>query len=168
MADDKRKLELAQRRNQALQMRIAGVSPTLIAERLGYNSPQAASGDITAALKRAAKVEGLAAEHLLHLELSRLDRMLAALWPKVLKGEVQAAEVCHKIIKTRASLTGVSELNRHGAPDNDMASLLGAMLAQLQQRYQVPDPDLDAIASADVQADVVTGEVLWDDAGGEA
>ncbi|MBB5781714.1 hypothetical protein [Nonomuraea jabiensis] len=65
MADDRRKLELAQRRSQALQMRIAGVSPTLIAERLGYNSPQAASGDVTAALKRAAKVEGLAAEHLL-------------------------------------------------------------------------------------------------------
>ncbi|MFI7132072.1 hypothetical protein ACIBQ1_40790 [Nonomuraea sp. NPDC050153] len=57
MADQKRKLEIAQRRTQALRMRIAGVSPTLIAERLGCNSPQAASGDITAALKRAAKAK---------------------------------------------------------------------------------------------------------------
>ncbi|SEU46566.1 hypothetical protein [Nonomuraea wenchangensis] len=168
MADERRKLELAQRRNQALQMRIAGVSPTLIAERLGYNSPQAAAGDITAALKRAAKAEGLAAEHLLHLEIDRLDRMMAALWPKVLKGEVNAADTCLKIIHKRASLLGLDQINRNGAPDNDMASLLGAMLAQLQQRYQVADPDLDAIAAADVHAEVVTGEVLWDDAGGEA
>ncbi|MEU7855246.1 hypothetical protein [Nonomuraea sp. NPDC049141] len=164
MADDRRKLELAQRRNQALQMRIAGVSPTLIAQRLDYNSPQAASADITAALKRAAKAEGMAAEHLLHLLLSRLDRMLAALWPKVLKGEVQATDISLKIINKYASLTGVSELNRNGVPDTDMASLLGTMLAQLQQRYEVPDPDTDTI----VQAEIVAGEILYDDTGGEA
>ncbi|NRQ34505.1 hypothetical protein HII36_22020 [Nonomuraea sp. NN258] len=120
-------------------------------------------------MKRAAKAEGLAAEHLLHLTLSRLDRMMAALCPKVLKGEVQAAETCLKIIRTHAPLTGVSELNRHGAPDNDMASLLGTMLAQLQHRYQVPDPDMDAITAANVHTDVVvTGEIIYDDAGGEA
>ncbi|MEV4079739.1 hypothetical protein AB0J43_05540 [Nonomuraea fuscirosea] len=164
MADNDRKLELAQRRTQALQMRIAGVSPTLIAERLGYNSPQAASGDITAALKRAAKAEGLAAEHLLHLEIGRLDRMMAALWPRVLKGEVNAAEACLKIINKRAGLLGLDQINRNGHPDHDMASLLGAMLAQLQQRYEVTEPDLEAITSAEV----VTGEVLYDDAAGEA
>ncbi|WP_188197233.1 hypothetical protein [Nonomuraea sp. SYSU D8015] len=164
MADKQRQLELAQRRTQALQMRIAGVSPTLIAERLGYNSPQAASADITAALKRAAKAEGMAAEHLLHLEIGRLDRMMAALWPKVLKGEVQAAETCLKIVNKRASLLGLDQINRNGHPDHDMASLLGTMLAQLQQRYQVPDPDMDAIT----EVDVVTGEVIYDDAGGEA
>ncbi|TMR90606.1 hypothetical protein [Nonomuraea basaltis] len=164
MADDRRKLEIAQRRNQALQMRIAGVSPTLIAERLDYNSPQAVNADITAALKRAAKAESMAAEHLLHLEIGRLDRMMAALWPRVLKGEVQAAEACLKIVNKRASLLGLDQINRNGHPDNDMASVLGTMLAQLQQRYQVADPDMDAITAAEV----VTGEVLYDDAGGEA
>ncbi|MEU7859310.1 hypothetical protein [Nonomuraea sp. NPDC049141] len=56
------------------------MSPTLIAQRLDHNSAQAVSADIAAALKRAAKAEGLAAEHLLHQEIGCLDRMMAALW----------------------------------------------------------------------------------------
>ncbi|MFI7132073.1 hypothetical protein ACIBQ1_40795 [Nonomuraea sp. NPDC050153] len=84
---------------------------------------------------------------------------------------MQAADTCLKIINKRASLLGLDQINRNGHPDHpdhDLASLLGTMPAQLQQRYQVAAPDLDAIKAADVQAEVVTVEVLYDDAGGEA
>ncbi|MFI9553707.1 hypothetical protein [Nonomuraea endophytica] len=164
MTDQHRKLEISKRRHQALQMRIAGVSPTLIAERLGYSSPQAASSDITRALQKAAKQEQMAAEHLLHLELDRLDRMTAAIWPKVVKGEINAVEACLKIINKRSSLLGLDLLNRNGAADTDMASLLGNMLLQLQARHQVPDPDTEVI----LQAEVITDELEYDDSGGEA
>ncbi|MEU7859067.1 hypothetical protein [Nonomuraea sp. NPDC049141] len=165
MADDPQaKLARHERRYQALQMRIAGVSPTVIAERLDYASPQAVSKDITDALKRAAKAEAMAAEQLLHLEIGRLDRVMAALWPKVLKGEVQPAETVLKIINKRAMLLGLDQINRNGVADADMASLLGNMLLQLQQRHDVPDPDTDVI----LQAEIVQGDILYDDAGGEA
>ncbi|MEQ4717900.1 hypothetical protein [Nonomuraea sp. B19D2] len=163
MADQQRKLEISKRRHQALQMRIAGVSPTLIAERLGYSSPQAASSDVTRALQKAAKQEQMAAEELLYLEINRLDRMMASVWPKVIKGEVNAVEAALKIVNKRSSLLGLDLIHRNGAADNDMASLLGNMLLQLQERHRVPDPDTDFI----VQADVIQGEIEYDDAGGE-
>ncbi|SDL73629.1 hypothetical protein SAMN05421874_12839 [Nonomuraea maritima] len=164
MAEDAQtKLARHERRYQALQMRIAGVSNAVIAQRLGYSSPQLVSKDITAALKRAAKQESMAAEELLNLEINRLDRMMAAVWPKVIKGEVNAVEAALKIVNKRASLLGLDLINRNGAADNDMASLLGNMLIQLQQRHNVPDPDTDVI----LQAEVI-GEIGYDDAGGEA
>lgn len=165
MAEDAQvKLARHERRYQALQMRIAGVSNAVIAQRLGYSSPQLVSKDITTALKKAAKQEGMAAEELLHLEINRLDRMMASVWPKVIKGEVNAVEAALKIVNKRASLLGLDLIHRNGAADNDMASLLGNMLLQLQERHRVSDPDTDFI----VQADVVHGEIEYDDAGGEA
>ncbi|GAB2918582.1 hypothetical protein ACFMQL_20475 [Nonomuraea fastidiosa] len=158
------KLERHERRYQALQMRIAGVSHAVIAQRLGYSSPAVVGKDITAALKKAAKAEAMAAEELLHLEINRLDRMMASIWPKVLKGEVNAVEAALKIVNKRANLLGLDLINRNGAADTDMASLLGNMLLQLQRRHNVPDdPDTEAI----IQADVI-GEIEYDDAGGEA
>ncbi|MEV1167355.1 hypothetical protein [Nonomuraea sp. NPDC049784] len=165
MAEDPQvKLARHERRYQALQMRIAGVSNAVIAQRLGYSSPQLVSKDVTNALKKAAKQEAMAAEELLHLEINRLDRMMASVWPKVIKGEVNAVEAALKIVNKRASLLGLDLINRNGAADNDMASLLGNMLLQLQDRHRVPDPDTDFI----VQADVVRGEIEYDDDGGEA
>ncbi|MEV6154931.1 hypothetical protein AB0L53_31780 [Nonomuraea sp. NPDC052129] len=165
MADDPQaKLARHERRYQALQMRIAGVSNAVIAQRLGYSSPQLVSKDVTTALKRAAKQEAMAAEELLHLEINRLDRMMASVWPRVIKGEVNAVEAALKIVNKRASLLGLDLINRNGAADNDMASLLGNMLIQLQQRHNVPDPDTDVI----LQADVIHGEIEYDDGGGEA
>ncbi|MEU6778568.1 hypothetical protein ABZ912_05145 [Nonomuraea angiospora] len=165
MAEDPQlKLARHERRYQALQMRIAGVSNAVIAQRLGYSSPQLVSKDVTNALKKAAKQEAMAAEELLHLEINRLDRMMASVWPKVIKGEVNAVEAALKIVNKRASLLGLDLINRNGAADNDMASLLGSMLLQLQDRHRVPDPDTDFI----VEGDVIRGEIEYDDAGGEA
>ncbi|MGW2192653.1 hypothetical protein ACWCSH_09915 [Streptosporangium sp. NPDC001682] len=79
-------------------MRTAGVSPTVIAERLGYSGAAAVSKDIDRALQRAAKQEHLASEHLLRLEIDRLDRIMAALWPKVIKADVSACETALKTI----------------------------------------------------------------------
>lgn len=145
-----RQVELSRRRYQAVQMRIAGVSPTVIAERLGYGSPQQVSNDITRALRTAAKQEHMASEQLLHLEIDRLDRVMAAIWPKVLKGDVTAAETALKIINKRAMLLGLDQINRNGVADTDMASLLGNMLIQLQQRYTPDEPDTNAILEAEI------------------
>jgi ribose 1,5-bisphosphokinase PhnN len=50
-----RQVEISQRRYQAVQMRIAGVSPTVIADRLGYSGAASVSKDIDRALQKAVK-----------------------------------------------------------------------------------------------------------------
>jgi len=155
-----RQVEIAQRRYQAVQMRIAGVSPTVIAERLGYSGAAAVSKDIDRSLQKAAKAEHMASEQLLRLEIDRLDRIMASLWPKVLKGEIAACEAALKVINRRSALLGLDLINRNGVADGDMASLLGNLLAQLQQRHAVPDPDTDAILDAEVIREIEAGDEL--------
>ncbi|WP_433355603.1 hypothetical protein ACQP25_17180 [Microtetraspora malaysiensis] len=155
-----RQVEISQRRYQAVQMRIAGVSPTVIAERLGYSGAASVSKDIDRALQRAAKQEQMASEQLLKLEIDRLDRIMASLWPKVIKGEVAACETALKCINRRSALLGLDLINRNGVADGDMASLLGNMLLQLQQRHAVPDPDTDAILDVEVINEIEAGDDL--------
>lgn len=152
-----RQVEISQRRYQAVQMRIAGVTPTVIAERLGYSSAAAVVKDIDRAMKKAAQQEQMASEQLLKLEIDRLDRIMASLWPKVIKGEVNACETALKVINRRSSLLGLDLINRNGVADGDMASLLGNLLVTLQQRHAVPDPNTDAILDAEVIAEIEAG-----------
>ena len=98
----------------------------------------------------------MASEQLLKLEIDRLDRIMASLWPKVLKGEVNAAETAFKCINRRAALLGLDLINRNGVADRDMASLLGNMLIQLQQKHAIPDPDTDTDTILEVE---VLGEI---------
>ncbi|MFI6485173.1 hypothetical protein ACIBH1_45195 [Nonomuraea sp. NPDC050663] len=149
-----REVELAQRRYQAVQMRIAGVPLAIISERLGYSGPASVSKDIDRSLQRAAAQEHMASEHLLKLEIDRLDRVMAALWPKALKGDVQSCETILKTINRRSSLLGLDLINRNGVGDTDMASLLGNMLAQLQAKHLPAQPNVDAIIEAEVIAEI--------------
>ncbi|WP_433426325.1 hypothetical protein ACQP1V_42650 (plasmid) [Microtetraspora malaysiensis] len=153
-----RKVEISQRRYQAVQMRVAGVSPTVIAERLGYSGAAAVSKDIDRALQNAAKQEQMASEQLLKLEIDRLDRIMASLWPKVIKSDVNACEAALKVINRRATLLGLDLINRNGVADTDMASLLGNLLVQLQQRHLPPDPDTDVILDAEVINEIGAGD----------
>ncbi|MGW2196624.1 hypothetical protein ACWCSH_30375, partial [Streptosporangium sp. NPDC001682] len=88
----------------------------------------------------------------------RLDRIMAALWPKVIKADVSACETALKTINRRAALLGLDLINRNGVADTDMASLLGSMLAQLQSRYIPADPDVDTIVEADIVSEIESGD----------
>lgn len=126
---------VAERRAKAVQMRIAGVSPTIIAETLGYASSAAAVKDITRAMQKAAKAEQLASEQLLQIEIDRLDRLMAGIWSKALQGDVKAVEQAEKIITRRCNLLGLDLLNRNGSENSDVVSLLGSLFAQMQARH---------------------------------
>ena len=154
MAEDPQvKLERHERRYQALQMRIAGVSNAVIAQRLGYSSPQRVSKDVTNALKKAAKQEAMAAEELLNLEINRLDRMMASVWPRVLKGEVNAVEAALKIVNKRSSLLGLDLINRNGSESGDIASLLGNLFASMQARHGQDEVSVQVVDAIEASED---------------
>ncbi len=99
-----RRIEEAQRRRRALELRVAGATYEEIAEALGYVS----RGTAWKAVWRAYR-EGLRdpAEHLRELETERLDRLQKAWWTKALGGDVSAFRYLLRLMERRAKLLGL-------------------------------------------------------------
>ena len=99
-----KRIESMEKQAKALTLRKAGVSVVAIAEMLGWNSHQAASKAISAALKRTIQEP---ADELRTLELARLDDMLKAIAPHVSAGNLTAIDRALKIQERRARLLGL-------------------------------------------------------------
>lgn len=150
-----RAVVIAERRNKAVQMRLAGLPYRVIAEKLGYSNQKVASADVTRALQLAAKAQQESSEDLLQIEIDRLDRMMAALWGKACEGDVKSVEAVERLISRRSSLLGLDLINRNGAENSDVVSLLGNLFAQIQATNGLvalpPGVGLDAVEAEDAE-----------------
>lgn len=118
----------AQRRRQAIALRLAGADLQTIADRLGYSSRAAVCVDLRRAHDIALAETIHDAEELRHLEVARLDRLQAAVWPAALAGDVRAADSALRIIDRRCRLLGLDaparvELLTMGAIEAEIARL---------------------------------------------
>ncbi|MGW5519124.1 helix-turn-helix domain-containing protein [Nocardia africana] len=97
--------ETQQKRNTALAMRLAGKQQQQIAQEMGVHK-----STVSVWIKEAiADITRENAEEYLELELSRLDAMLAAIWPDIIAGEKGAEWKIDRalaIMEQRAKLTG--------------------------------------------------------------
>jgi hypothetical protein len=75
-----KRADTAQRRRQAIDMRMAGASYQRIADELGYTSRGAACQDISRALEQAVAEQTQSVEAYREEELQRLDLLLAEAW----------------------------------------------------------------------------------------
>lgn len=144
---------VAERRAKAVQMRIAGISPTIIAENLGYSSSAAVIKDITRSMQKAAKAEQMASEQLLQIEIDRLDRLMASIWGKALSGDVKAVDQAEKLIARRCSLLGLDLINRNGSENGDIASLLGNLFASMQARHGQDEVSVQVVDAIEASED---------------
>jgi hypothetical protein len=94
------------RMREALNRRIQGLSYAEIADELSI-STQVAHDYVSGAIERLTGEEVRSAEIARQLQLLRLDVMLAALWPKVLDGNVNAAQAVLKIMERQSKLLGL-------------------------------------------------------------
>lgn len=117
------------RRNKALQMRIAKIDYQTIADRLGYADRAAACKDISRAFRRNRKEEDRTLELYKEQELAGLDRAQAAIWPKVLNGVVSAVDAYNRIVQTRARILGMFAPVQHQVLTID---LVEAEIARLE------------------------------------
>ena len=104
-----RALAVAGRQRDALAARLAGMSYEAIAEHLGYADKSGAFRACMAAIK-ALPVEN--AEQVRSLELARLDRMLAAVWPNVIRGISSAVHAALAVEERRCRLLGMDAPSR--------------------------------------------------------
>lgn len=74
------KIERDLRRTEATKLAVAGHTYQEIADRLGYNSPQAAHRDVKAGMAPAAKALREQADHFLAVQAARLEQMHHEAW----------------------------------------------------------------------------------------
>lgn len=111
-----KRLNILERRADALELRRAGASYTDIALSLrakyGSRLPQRYSRthaylDVKAELKFQAEHMGELREEVRALELQRLDTMFLGIWPRAEGGSETAIDRCLKIMQRRAFLMGL-------------------------------------------------------------
>ncbi len=103
MASEHR-IDAAEKQRRALELRKAGVSFEKIAEQVGYASRSGAHKAVLTALRNTLREP---ADELRTMELERLDRMQAALWPQVQQGHQGAIDRVLRIMQRRADLLGL-------------------------------------------------------------
>ncbi|MFD3594285.1 sigma factor-like helix-turn-helix DNA-binding protein [Nocardia sp. NPDC058640] len=137
-------VETQEKRNKALQLRMSGKSQAEIAEELGV-SKSSVSRYVSTAI---AAITRENAEEYVELELSRLDAMWAAIWPRIVKprnDEERKAQPwlmdrAFEIIEKRAKLTGTykaAELkaiaDAKGGVSSEATSMVGEFFGKLQE-----------------------------------
>ena len=98
---------IRQRRTQLAQLVLAGLGWQAIADKLGYGSPQHAMTDWKRAKDLVAVRMETTVEEARWLEVERMDRLQAAMWPLALQGDTKAARVARQIIVDRCKLLGL-------------------------------------------------------------
>jgi hypothetical protein len=121
-------IEEQHRRTQAYELRLAGATYPVIADRLGFATPEDAQASVIQELRRQSAHDNTATD----LELARLDAMLLGLWAKARRGDRFAVEQVLKISERRIVLLG-------GAPapaitDDDQETGLDEFTRRLRER----------------------------------
>ncbi len=106
-----RKAALGIRRQQAIELRLEGLSYLAIGQKLG-TSTTAAYRDVQAALGEVAKQRTADAATVLDLELERLDCLQSGVWSKALAGDCEAVNTCLRVLSLRAKLLGLEAPTR--------------------------------------------------------
>ena len=139
LLDDARRAKQEARRVEAMSLTIAGLSPEQIGERMGIT----ASGVRALVQRTLERATNRNAEQLREIENARLDRAQAAIWTKVLNGDLKAIDTYLRISTRRAKMNGLD------APTNINLSI------GIKQEMEAALDELHA---------VVMGEVVTDDA----
>jgi hypothetical protein len=112
-ANKAQQAKTADRRRQAVELRVEGKSWQEIADRLGYDSRGSAATAVRRALEQAVAELNVPLEAHRQLELDRLDAMQNALWDKVLAGDTKAIDTTLRLMDRRAKLLGLDAPQRH-------------------------------------------------------
>ena len=101
-------IRLAENRRLAMDYRRQGLSFVAIGKKLGVSDKSAASY-IRWNLQVLCKLSKVETEEYRNLELSRLDELLAGLWPRAMRGDTFSVKECVSIIALRCKILGLEK-----------------------------------------------------------
>ena len=131
------------RRVEALSLRLAGLSYETIGDRLGI-SEEGARDLVNRTLERA---ESKVVDQERALENARLDRAQAAIWTKVIEGDLKAVDTYLRISQRRAKMNGLDaptkidlSLNVRQEMEQALVQLERVVLGEVIHAVEEPDP----------------------------
>jgi hypothetical protein len=155
----------AKRREQATQMRLAGVELAVIQRKLGYSSVAAVSKDLRRAWENARKEANTSATDLHTQSVMRLERLLAGHWAAAIGGSTKSADLCLKILERLDRRQGVGE---KAMGTETARSVLGDLAAALKVASNLlPEGDLRDDQEPSYNAEVAALAADSDDADGD-
>ena len=145
---DGRKIDKAERRRKALELRKAGATYEQIGQQLGCNRGNAHK-DVTEAIQ---DIYREPAEAVLQLEIGRLDVMLLGVWSKAKAGDCQAIDRVLRIQERRAAylgldapkrteVSGALDVTQSDTPHDELLGRLALVAARLGAGADHPKPD---------------------------
>jgi hypothetical protein len=147
--EEARRKRAANRRTEALALRMAGMTFEQIGERLSITADSA----VELINRTISRVGNQVAEEMRELEGARLDRSQAAIWSKVLEGDLHAVDSFLKISARRSKLFGLDaptqlniSYNVRQEMEQALANLERTVLGQSVVVSDVPYPSQDEAA----------------------
>lgn len=123
-----RRIDAAEKRARALDLRKAGATYDQIAQQLGYANRGNAQRAVQTALK---EITAEPARDVLTLELERLDAMLLGLWPQARRGNLGAVDRVLRIQERRARLLGLDSPARFSVEAENLGAEITALINAL-------------------------------------
>ncbi len=130
--------ELLEREGKALELRRAGFTYDVIADRLAYNDRSAARKAVERAIGRTHQD---AADDLRALEADRLDRLQSSRWSKAIKGDDKAFDRVLRVMERRSKLLGLDTPVQHELTGPGGNPLIVEILPTLIPTMTDPDDD---------------------------
>jgi hypothetical protein len=143
------KVQAAQRRQSAVSLRVAGRTYAQIADELGV-SKQRAYQAVAEAVAEVNQQCRESAEELRRVECERLDAAQAAIWDKVVGGDLKAVETFLKLATRRARLLGLD------APTRTQVEATGSLASMTDAELLAEADRLGLTAEADRYRQYVT------------
>lgn len=144
----------ADRRAQMLRMKIEGKSVAEIAQHFNM-SPNTASKDLSRAISKARDLEVQEAEQWRQIQVSRIETLLAAVWPEAQEGEVRSVEQARKLIADLTDVLGVRIPVRTeiSGPDGGAIPFSSGELNELRALIDISDQEQATIPVFDHDQD---------------
>lgn len=115
---------------QALELRKAGISYEMIAQRLGYANRTSAYRAVSTVLDNSEKE---ASSDLREMELRRLDDLFLSIYKKARDGDYAAIDRCLKIMERRAKIAGLDAPEKQ---ENDVRQVIKVVYEEVQYAEQ--------------------------------
>lgn len=135
-----RRIEAAEKRTRALQLRKAGATFDQIAQQVGFEGRGQACRAVQQELADLPKED---AAELRDLELARLDSLLTAMWPKAIGGNGWAVDRVLRIMERRARLAGLDQPEQIAitTAQGDFESAYRELLTEMEARERADQTD---------------------------